>query len=119
MAPSGSLCRYGRRKLAQMSLWQVAHWRLMSAGLRATRPSGPFLWMAWQLTQLTWFLAWLLLMRPTWVGWLRWAGVGGRVGGWLVGGGGKGGGTRPRPRSVGPVGKCGGRGPIPSAFPAT
>ena len=35
--------------------WRTAV--LMSAGLRATRPCGPFLWMAWQLVQLTWFLA--------------------------------------------------------------
>jgi len=28
-----------------------------SAGLRATSPLGPFLWMEWQAAQLTWFLA--------------------------------------------------------------
>ena len=29
----------------------------LSAGLRATRPLGPFLWTEWHATQLTWFLA--------------------------------------------------------------
>src|ERR1017187_2618252 len=44
----------------------------MSAALLVTNPLGPFLWIDWQATHATWFLAWLALMRPTWVGWVRW-----------------------------------------------
>src|SRR5581483_7491232 len=72
MAPCGSLWMNGRWKLAQTSWWHEAHCALISGALRATRPFGPFLWMAWHATQDTWFFAWLLVMRPTCVGWLRW-----------------------------------------------
>src|SRR5215469_10997015 len=38
----------------------------------ATSPGGSVLWIEWQLMHDTWFFAWLLVMRPKLVGWLRW-----------------------------------------------
>src|ERR1039458_6168949 len=47
--------------------------------------------MEWHATQATWFLAWLELMRPTWVGWFRWqtmqilsASAGRSLAGWRI-----------------------------------